>query len=257
MDEYLYKYYSFDERGYSISNLKEGCVCFNNLNNFNDPFEGFGAFKFSETEEEKKYWESIGQSDINEKLGKRFSEDEREVMNFRFRVACFTNTYTNPLMWAHYANSHTGFCVGYLKSDIKDICDKLDKINYSNRMPQRNINNNEDISEKFKEIIYTKSSCWDYENEWRAVYEIKKKNIIPSDIDEYINKEKDYIHLPGKEGYVKTDSVMRIKCNPQVVYLGLKSSEANRKELIKIANENKLKINFMKMELNEYKFIKL
>lgn len=65
---------------------------------------------------------------MNEKLGKRFSEDEREAMNFRFRVACFTDTYTNPLMWDHYANSHTGFCVGYLKFDIKDICDKFELV---------------------------------------------------------------------------------------------------------------------------------
>lgn len=30
---------------------------------------------------------------------------------FRSFVCCFSQTATNSLLWSHYANSHTGFCI--------------------------------------------------------------------------------------------------------------------------------------------------
>lgn len=76
MDDYLYKYYSFDEKKYSITNLENGIICFNN---FNDPFEGIGAYDFIETEEEKEYWKSIG-VEMSKNLSRRFSDDDRECV---------------------------------------------------------------------------------------------------------------------------------------------------------------------------------
>ena len=90
MEEYLYKYYSFDENEYSILNLENGKICFNNLNNFNDPFEGIGIFNFNKTDEEKGQFKG---------LEKRISEKSKEYINFYYRISCFTETYTNPLMW--------------------------------------------------------------------------------------------------------------------------------------------------------------
>lgn len=260
MEDYLYKYYSFDEKKYSITNLENGIICFNNLNNFNDPFEGIGAYDFIETEEEKEYWKSIG-VDMSKNLSKRFSDDDKEAMTFYHRVTCFTDTYTNPLMWAHYASSHTGFCVGYSKDEIENACDKLDKIKYCTEMPTTIVaGETYNIHDRFNKIIYSKSMDWSYENEWRAVYNIKKDDVLIIGIEEYFNsvdKEKNIyycIGMPGKHNYVKSPSIIMKKCKPKVIYIGLKTKQENRESLIKISREQKIKCEYMNMVYGKYEF---
>lgn len=261
MDEYLYKYYSFDEKGHSISNLEGGKIVFNNFSKFNDPFEGVGAYNFIETEEESQFWESI-EVDINKNLGKRMSEDHKEAINFYYRISCFTETYTNPLMWSHYANSHEGFCVGYLKSDVESICENLDKIKYCDNMPTAMVSNEKfNIYDRFNELLYSKSTDWSYENEWRASYNITKKDILSSSIEEYLNKveDNDFIHfyygMPGMREYIKAPSVIMRNCKAQIIYIGLRTKQENRELLIKIAKEQNIEYDFMRMENGKYEFI--
>lgn len=83
-------------------------------------------------------------------------------------VCCFfKDAPENPLMWAHYANSHTGFCIEY---EINEIFAPLYEVNYASQLPSPSIN--ELIlcpEESFIRILTTKTPEWSYEKEVRFI----------------------------------------------------------------------------------------
>lgn len=55
----LFKYYSIDERRYSVSNLYKSVVVYNSLFTFNDPFEGIGRVIYNEDQPNNDFWEAV------------------------------------------------------------------------------------------------------------------------------------------------------------------------------------------------------
>ncbi|BDD09510.1 hypothetical protein FUAX_19420 [Fulvitalea axinellae] len=84
-------------------------------------------------------------------------------------------TYNDELLWAHYANSHQGFCIEYdldllLESYPSDKIYSF-PIKYSKNPPEIDIS---DISGKdgislVRKLAGNKSKKWDYENEYRII----------------------------------------------------------------------------------------
>ncbi len=150
-------------------------------------------------------------------------------------ISCFTKKYNNELMWAHYADSHKGICIGY---DIN-----LKKINYDDNYPllseelingifNERIENFEISKEVFMEkyldelkekIFLTKSKAWDYEEEWRLIQLEPIKKIEKSQI--------------------------------KSIYFGLKTDENNIKTIIKILSNLEIDIPIYKMEKVNEKFL--
>jgi len=94
-------------------------------------------------------------------------------------VMCFTESYKNLLMWAHYANNHTGVCVGYdydcnffhnkYSSNYYDNVGEIRKVTYTKKRPKyadpyHLVN---ETCEWFK-----KSKEWKYEEEHRILLPI-------------------------------------------------------------------------------------
>ena len=94
-------------------------------------------------------------------------------------LKCFTESFDNNLMWAHYSDSHKGICVEYDFKKINDdeILKLLFPVIYSK---ERNIYASSDILIDFlkgdkelqgtkdaKGIFLQKDNCWRYEKEWR------------------------------------------------------------------------------------------
>lgn len=108
----------------------------------------------------------------------------REVVNEKFAITCFSEKSDSILMWSHYANKHTGFCVEY---DFNK-CYKLEAlinlwpVLYSierpllpmglfdftdpNDVKLRDIQN---FIPDLTMLLLSKSNIWDYEKEWRIV----------------------------------------------------------------------------------------
>lgn len=146
----------------------------------NDPFEGM-------------YSEEITQ--LAKFLGKTFKVDSSEVVESLEKIKDFKNTlgiyslsmtFSDELMWAHYANSHKGFCIEYETTKIKDkylapqMVTEL-KVDY-NPKPQTltylDINENNKI---FKKLFATKSLKWGYEEEIRLIFDsFELKDYHPS-----------------------------------------------------------------------------
>lgn len=130
---------------------------------------------------------------VNQEFAKISNEWESIIGNFR--VLSLAKSADNILMWSHYANYHTGVCIGFkADSSIFKQCQKVDYgngltilngfINHLVRVIVKNI----DILSKnahfadifsgkaadetinvFTEYLYMKRKEWNYEQEYRLV----------------------------------------------------------------------------------------
>lgn len=164
--EFLYKFYGANEN--SLNSLLEGYLYFSNPRHFNDPFDCL-------TNREEFIINAGG--------------DKLKQHRDNIGVCCFSTINNNPLMWGHYANSYSGFCLKFENEDLlrnKQIAIKSNVAYLKNYKPSNdNITqailqiSNSSIKEEFKEhiqkslkIIYEycwKYYDWKYEKEYRAV----------------------------------------------------------------------------------------
>ncbi|MBL0657493.1 DUF2971 domain-containing protein [Aeromonas dhakensis] len=173
----LYKYYSsnFDLK----KHLESPSMKLSTTKSFNDPFEKNIPHDLATMLTEKL------KSELPPDL-KRY-QDEEYISTYTevsksFGVTALTETHRNILMWAHYASSHRGLCIGY-KSDFFDRLNKLPKEYSSNTpiyMPKRVIydykrfdSEQHDSSHTTYDLIMrammTKSDEWIYEKEHRCI----------------------------------------------------------------------------------------
>lgn len=91
-------------------------------------------------------------------------------------VVCFTTTPVNELMWSHYSDCHTGFCLEFDMAMISEWRKNLMAVSYvaDNRLPKVGV---KDVLGGLKgdsttlQLILAKSKHWRYEQEWRMVFE--------------------------------------------------------------------------------------
>lgn len=157
------------------------------------------------------------------------------------KVACFTNNtklpytaedvhfihgekkhvsdkteYLNPLMWAHYANSHKGICIRYrfpneltqfgTVSDSPYFC-FLKDIEYNDEIPASK------GSIRIDDSFFTKGKCWEYDNELRLFY------YNPNDSNPYVA--------------VSANNTI------EAIYFGLECSSKDRETIINILKDRK------------------
>ena len=128
------------------------------LKDLNDPFEGSVELPNADSED---YWVTpILQQSCN--VGVYSMSKQKEGEDF----PC------NELLWAHYANSHKGFCIEYdldkLDACIRDNINYRIDVIYQENKP--NLSPDDSIKVKIKKAFSTKSLAWDYENEYRLVF---------------------------------------------------------------------------------------
>ena len=254
----LYKYYS-NESKYSLENFENANISFSPLESLNDPFEGVGAYIYPISHNEKLYWDSIG-SNLPKMFSKRYSEDVWDMLNFKYRVFCSSKDYNNFLLWSYYANAHRGFCVGYKEEDIKETSDELLDVKYRNGMCVINELDNDII----KDLLTTKSCDWHIEDECRALYVLKESDVSHLSPEVYFNKENG---ADGKiyklHGHVQTNNLETLcsdkfiikKCEPFVVYLGIRMNWNDKKRIIESAKKFNIKVYQMCQEDNSFDLV--
>jgi hypothetical protein len=97
----LYKYAKFEDLKHYLStnSEKRGTLGFRSIREYNDPFEG--NFRINCPSQEEKF-------------AKKSALDWKTTQRQHFLATCFSEDNNNTLMWAHYANNHTG-CRWFLK----------------------------------------------------------------------------------------------------------------------------------------------
>src|SRR5689334_11848304 len=102
----LYRYRSLtrsdDAVDQEIESILEHYLFCSSFTRMNDPMEGFYRPSKALT----------GKSDYKDII--------RDITNRKssIGIACFSETYENVLMWAHYAGNYTGMCLAYSASDL-------------------------------------------------------------------------------------------------------------------------------------------
>ena len=141
------------------------------------------------------------------------------------KLACFSETYDNILMWSHYAKYNKGFCIEYDINKCENIIKKLYPVLYFSepifcpKLIDDYVDGKVDISVSQTIFSTIKFEDWQYEKEWR---------------------------LFGREQVIKMPTL------PSCIYLGANIKPYNQRKLCKIAD--KLGIRVKKMQYHEGQF---
>jgi len=253
----IFKYYPPTK--FSFNALEEGYFWFNFPENYNDPFDTNLSFQMSGSKKEWYNFLKISMKYSDSKIDKLFSSNaiienvpyNIPIFQDNYResrvVSCFSKKNNSILMWSHYANKHTGFCLGFKtirpnKYHLVNIIDdeSIDNIEFRNKkyipllkveyLPRKTrpfnpLNDSDDILLK---NILQKADVWSYENEFRLV--IKPKHY--------------------KENIVKYSKEILSD-----VYIGYNTSDSTIKEIIsilKFSYKKYIKIHYPDKSINDY-----
>lgn len=166
----------FDD--YLEKNVFEGQVYLSEASNLNDPFDClvyinhkvYIEYMFQTVckiipQMDRKVLRQTVRESVDDEIDKQISN-----MKKKFRIACFTENSLSPLMWAHYADSHKGFCIEYdltripegYRFGILPVIYSNERYDITNAVITRNRN-------LLMNPYYFKSLHWEYEKEWRMV----------------------------------------------------------------------------------------
>jgi hypothetical protein len=102
-------------------------------------------------------------------------------------VLCLSTKATNSLLWAHYAQKHQGFAVGfdgehsYFNSPekldpnigkVREVCYAKDRVQI------RILPDGEVTTDRETELYFTKGEDWKYEAEWRIVRPLEQATLV-------------------------------------------------------------------------------
>jgi len=86
-------------------------------------------------------------------------------------ILCFSQHWYNPVLWAHYAESHKGLCLGF---DVPDGQRAVTYVEDPIKLTPRQLSNPDiDIAEA---MVFTKYKHWQYESEVRIWATLKEKS---------------------------------------------------------------------------------
>ena len=100
---------------------------------------------------------------------KMVSDNKKRFLETR-GISCFSERNNNLLMWSHYADRCTGFCLEF-NTDFEPFS-KLRIVDYSDQIPQIDPVKmwvHKDY-EQIIDLYCLKSKQWDYEKEWRCIH---------------------------------------------------------------------------------------
>lgn len=105
-------------------------------------------------------------------------EERYEAFNGSTGILCLTARPRNLLMWAHYADSHRGFVIGFdthstwLDAALRAPCGygHLGPVQYRATRPSASL-----LSElTLIDVLLTKGCPWKYEHEWRMILRLRE-----------------------------------------------------------------------------------
>ncbi len=191
--KYIYRYQP--PTIYALSNLSEAKLWFSDPASFNDPFDCLSDSIIASCEAGLKTMDAptaleiaMGVShDIPEALTALSSKTEGEIIRVATNairigmtqailkkrgVCCFSENRDDLLMWAHYADSHRGFCLEFDTSFAPfSEQNRFRPIDYRVTLPALDLKRlAERDHDQLLEFLHTKASCWKYEREWRALH---------------------------------------------------------------------------------------
>lgn len=142
--------YKFLSAHFGLKSLKEKRLKISTLDDLNDPFELI-PYNLSNP---KQRWALRATRD-------HLTQDSG--------MLCFSATWRDPVLWAHYAEKHQGLCLGFEVPDGNEQFRKIEYVSKRMRFPKKPGLMDSEF------ILFTKYDSWDYEREVRAFVALNDK----------------------------------------------------------------------------------
>ena len=177
--------YHFTRKDFGLLILRHKRIKISRINELNDPFEFMGV-------------------DLSNDYDHQAINSLKEDLSSDTGIVSFSENWTNPLLWAHYANSHRGLCLGFDVSDshlmkvkyqdermpsyelrrqnemVSALADKCQDNNLStdevSKLIQEQTDEDQSGQKFMTEILATKFSHWSYEEEYRLFVDLRIKS---------------------------------------------------------------------------------
>lgn len=223
LSEPLYQYTKVE---YAEDLINDKLMFMRTLDKLNDPLEG----------DLKCDFENMIKITLDNELYKNFSEEQKELIKSDYKkakieeykiswenvkefvsLACFCESYNINPMWAHYADNHSGICVGYnffKDKIIRDFCFPVYYVDVANntKVCMNLLKNLKEKNRLVSQLFLKKGKDWSYEKEWRIV--------IPNNL--HLDKIK--FIWKNRKKYLKF-------LKPESVYLGYNINDNDEKYL--------------------------
>ena len=232
--------FQYTKSKHAKSLLIDNLMYLRNIEDLNDPFEGDLLVSLNDLNIRIIYDDDLElNKNEKEQIENQIKKDRKiqleegwEQYKRTFKIVCFSERNDINPMWAHYADNHKGICIEYNLKENNIFRDQCMPINYVEKT------NNDTVINKIQEgsfvknrfiweVFSKKSKDWEYEKEWRLIYDKQ----VPENIATILTDEED-------KKYVQF-------LKPKAVYLGLKISEEDKKLIIDMCNFNKIDIHQM------------
>ena len=204
LPKFLYRYFSRDK--YTERIFKHNKLYFRNPNKFNDPFDCKALLTLERDWNQEEYIKFVMNNAIDS-IGRNLDNEEKQLYEesaikvFKnsdknqlsrninnpikeclyksineFRILCLSRNYNDILMWSHYAEGHRGFVLQFdTKALLENFKQPPQEVFYP---PNKSFPSIKDFNEKncVHMFLITKSSQWEYEEEWRILMHIEGKD---------------------------------------------------------------------------------
>ena len=133
---------------FGLKSLREKRLKISRVHELNDPFE-------------------LLPYNLANKNHRQALQKSREQLAAKRGLLCFSATWRDPVIWAHYSDKHRGICLGFEIPGDKDLCKR---VNYrADRLPFPAALTLADA----EAMLFTKYSNWKYEQEIRMWAQLK------------------------------------------------------------------------------------
>lgn len=137
---------------FALSNLALRRIKIARFEDLNDPFELLGV-------------------DVGDRDHRAAFRETKEQINKNKGLICFSKSWGNPLMWGHYAEKHTGVCLGF---DVPD--NLLAPVIYAKSLLKMEIDPKskkpKPTEKVMNQLLRTKFFDWKYEDEMRLFVDL-------------------------------------------------------------------------------------
>lgn len=244
----LFKYFDLDT---GVKSLRNQNIAFSRPDRFNDPFDCSVELLNIDAAETRTHMSGAFVRILGSNYSERFrlkrqlskatdyevealAKKGMAVETTHRGITCFSTSFDEILMWAHYCKNHNGICIGYntvklysfLRSRIHEI--GYFPVNYVDQISKKNLYpvNNDAILYMLK----TKSAIWKYEKEVRITGTMFSFN-------EYLMN------------FVKLDHDIISH-----IYIGINVNQEQTNQILKFANEINPKLSIFRMRADYASF---
>lgn len=146
MDKQIYYHFLSSEN--AIKNLERNRIKVSTIDTLNDPFEfmPYRKYVFQKRQEYNKVFRAVSK---------------------KWGILCFSQTWEEQLLWAHYADKHKGIALGFEIPEgellkVTYVCNEI-------RTKIELTDDQNDNEQKFLDLAKIKFQEWEYEKEYRLL----------------------------------------------------------------------------------------